>query len=248
MTINVAERLGTKYVIQAYVLQFREILSGNESDVYDLAGLRLGFQAANALKEFYATRTIINSKDPELNKYLTENTKRARETKPVDKICLYPPSYDIMDIHEYIDSLREGVVYEFRVDYRIGTEWQLAFLCLLILSRPEIIVDTGRINSDLNEFVKTAWLSKAKHHDAYLEVDGPNLVERRVVDGYVKVPYRNELSEDMYREIYKCFPIEFGRDYLFENKEWDGLIDKCISILTRKVQQSKRIKDFIETR
>lgn len=248
MVINVAEKLGTRYVIQAYVPEFKRVLSENPSATYDLCDCRLSYQASIALREFYGTHNLVNTKNETLNRYLKMNCERSKMNKDIEKIRLYPESYDVTDIHSYITSLKEGVVYEFRVDARIGLDWQLAFLCLLILTRPEITVDIGYINSDLCEFIRSVWLYKAEHHDIYLEVDGTNLIERRVVDGYVAVPYRNELSEDMYRETFKCYPVEFGMEYLYEKPEWEEVVNKCLKILTKKVQRPKSIKDFIETR
>ena len=252
MTINVAEELGTRYVLKSYLVQFRKIfddwLAKDANTVFDLCDCRLSLQATVALNDYYGKANIINSKNETLNIYLTENCRKKRTTVQVQKIQLYPEDYSVEKLSEYISKLATGVIYEARVDYRVDIECQMAFLCLLILTRPEIMVDVGYVCTSICEYIRDVWLYKAEHHDAYWEVDGNNLIRRDVVDGYVNVPYRNELSEDMYRETFKCFPIEFGSEYLYETKEWEGVVDKCLKVLQRKVQRPNLIKDFIETR
>lgn len=248
MVVDVAKEVGTRYIRQGQVKAFREVIARSETDTYDLANCRLCFQAVRVLEDFYKTRSFINSKDETLNLYLRTNCERARICKEVEKIRLYPKSYSVEDLHEYIDSLTPGVVYEARVDSRIALEWQLSFLTLLILTRPEIIVDTGMVNRDLCEFIRDDWVYKSKNHPVYLEVDGSNFIERTVKEGYVKVPYRNELKEETYRETFTCIPASVGREYLYEDEEFSGVVDKCFRILTKKVRRPKLIKDFIETR
>ena len=252
MTINVAKELGTRYVLKSYLTAFRKVfddwLAKDKGTVFDLCDCRLSLQATVALGEYYGKANLINSKDKTLNMYLQENCRKRHNPTDVRKIELRPESYDVETISKYISSLTPGTVYEARIDYRVDVDKLMSFLCLLILTRPEITVDVGNVCTSICEFIRDAWVYKAKHHDAYWEVDGNNLIRREVVDGYISAPYRNEISEDMYRETFNCIPIEFGTEYLYESKEWDGVVGKALQILTKESPRPNLIKDFIETR
>ena len=251
MTVNVAKELGTRYVLKSYLGQFRKVfddwIAKDPNVTFDLCDCRLTLQAASALFAYYGKANFVNSKNETLNMYLQENCRRARVPK-IDKVDLMPKDYTVETLSEYINSLSESTVYVVHVDYRTEINTQMAFVVLLILTRPEVTIDIGNVARSIREFVEDAWMYKAEHHDAYWEVDGSNLIRRDVVDGYVSAPYRNELSEDMFRETAKCLPIEFGTEYLYETKEWEGVVDKCLKTLQKKVQRPNLIKDFIETR
>lgn len=248
MIINVAEELGTRYVIASYAAAFRRVIDNHPNDTLDIGSCRLGLQAAQIIREYYGTRTFINSEDSELNGYLEENMRRARVPKLERKIKLYPATYDVRDVHDYIKSLSTEVVYEYRIDTRKATRVQMAFLTLLIITRPEIVLDAGYGYNSLCDFIRDSWLLKAEQHKAYYEVDGANLIVRKVVDGYVSVPYRNEVSEEMYVSTFKCFPYEFGNEYLYETPEWAGVVDSCLRTLNTRRYNVRTIEDFITTR
>lgn len=247
--IDVADALGTRYITRPYTNEFTKVLTSNPNETYDIGKCRLGLAAVQSLESLYGKVKIVNTKNEVLNGYLQENARRANLPRipDTDRVDLRIPYTSIEDVHEFIDGLRTDVPYRYRIDAGRDPNYGLAVLTLIILTRPEVTVDL-RFAGGLWEFIRDEWLYNAKHHDKYWELDPPNLVVREVVDGYIKVPYRNEISEGLYRETFRCFPYEFGTEYLYEDEEWSKVVDKCFDELTKPPVTIKTIKDFVTLR
>ncbi len=247
--IDVAEAVGTKYITRPYTAAFVKVLTSNPNETYDIGKCRLGLSAVMSLEELYGKVNIINTKDEVLDGYLQENARRAKLPRipDMDRIDLRIPYTNIDDVYEFIENLKVGIPYRYRVAVGQNYNYGLAVLTLIILTRPEVTVDL-RFASGLFDFIRDEWLYSAKHHDKYWELDLPNLIVREVKGGFIKVPYRNEMSEELYRETFRCFPYEFGTEYLYEDEEWSKVVDKCFDILTKPPVVEKTIKDFVTLR
>lgn len=144
MVVKLRELMGTKYIINALIGKFRNIIDDAKVSgiTLDLAGCRFGPLCAELLETNQNVVTFINTEEEEYD-ILLENNRRILNVVEEELPYLELPEIDgNFDFVGYINSLPAG---EYKVDLnQINsnvTGINISLICLIIICRPDITLD-----------------------------------------------------------------------------------------------------------
>ena len=221
--------MNTKYLINALVGSFRELLAKAKAEglVIDMAGCKVGPEVAREMRFSYKDVDYINSENSELNDLLKHNCEVSR---------IVYEEYEEVDV-DNIDTIEDLMVFLSRTDLPSKVKFKtksnsnkpMGAIALLIMSRPDLDVDTFGIAVSLFDLVRKYWIPNAKDHDKYYKIDSGNIIVCDKVE-----------ASDIY------LPYEFGNTKLFSldgsiaiDNEWQEVVEGLIMLFRNKSKRHK---------
>ena len=109
--------------------------------------------------------------------------------------------------------------------------------------------DISRCATDIFDFVRESWLSSAKSHDSYYELNAPHVqLVKRNKDGKFGDDSYGYMSEDIFIRRRIVVPAEFGNSQIIvldENievdEEWMPVVEKCMNTVDMLTASENRV-------
>lgn len=232
--INLVEAMGTRYIINALVGSFVNILqsAGESGDTVDFAGAKLGPDAALRMMDFTASVNMINSTDPKLNAILQQNRERTFEIEEYEILDLS----NVKSIDTFMDLVTK-IPRGARVTPKVNITHMLdkVTLILLIMARPDVEFDIRSCAYDIYSYVRNWWLPNAKSHDKYYELVAPDtvVITKDENKGFGTEDY-GYMPEEVFIGNRVVLPYEFGNSPIiivgrsWVDEEWRGVVSACL--------------------
>ena len=235
-TVFLKDMMETRYIINALSMRFRRCLESaiENGDTVDFAECKFGPECAYMLNKYYGKVQMCNSADAYLDGLLKNNTAYRTEVIEEYEPLVLEGITVIDNYFELYNTLPNGG--KFKVQCSLGSLACKATLVLLILSRPDLILDIRQCGSDIYDFVRDAWLTVAEHHDRYYELMAPDTVIRESTDGeYFGADSYGYQKETTFIRNRKVVPYEFGNTQIVNpdgshpvEEEWRPVAEKCL--------------------
>lgn len=246
--VSVKKELNTVYITADFLDDFTSLCKRSLGQTVDLADCRFAPPTARVLREYYKTIEFINSTDAYWNSILVNNTKLARAEKK-ESITLEYLGIDASKVVNYIESLKTDTIYRIEYDSTSVTQQKyfISLAIIIILSRPEIMLDLGYNAKLVFETVRLDWDWANQPTDYYNEVVSDAVVQRLCRDGKVITPY-GAIKERFYVEnkLYLSLPGYFGSEVCVRRPEFKAVLKAAVGTFTEKLQIQRSLVDYLE--
>ena len=253
--VQVAYKLGTKYIIESMEGKFRNILheAAKNGDTVDLCFAKLCPSCAAELRNYYGKVELINSVDAELDSILKQNTVNSQQVKEVYPNLPIPKDPTFKAWMQAVKELPKGS--QWTVNLVSNSEAVVAYVVLLILKRPDIEWDIAGCMQYLYDFVVDEWRIHAVQHTNYIEFYNRAVIPL-AVDGNGKLgtALRGIAPVRQYIDMHAVLPADFGSvDCVkFDGDqpvgEWRDVVHKCVRALTSKSIGVKHLANYLKLR
>lgn len=247
--VKLCDVIGTKYMINAINGLFRNTMDKlvGMDDVLDLADCRFGPKCEAILREYYSKIQMCNTEDEVLDKMLKNNCGPASEKVEDYEILDLSNTKSIDTALTLINSLPSSAKYT--VNVNLSAPLDKITTILLIMARSDIEFDISRCATDIFDFVRESWLSSAKSHDSYYELNAPHVqLVKRNKDGKFGDDSYGYMSEDIFIRRRIVVPAEFGNSQIIvldENievdEEWMPVVEKCMNTVDMLTASENRV-------
>lgn len=250
--MKLIDELGTKYVVDQWYSRLSNILS-NCTDL-DIAEARFSHNCAELIESAQKHGThIFDSADPERQELLDYNVNIYNNV--IETVSL--PKYESIDIVDYIQSLKEDVVYTPYDDSDIS----LALAFLILVARPSINLDityiTYKLFTNIHLSIYANYLQEiVDSTDEFLvqvnvklpktkDNNTNGLFKVKITEKDINTPFYiygigNITWLQLVTGAHRFAPSYLGTKKLVEDESWSYLVEESIELLDKHQEQKNK--------
>lgn len=232
MSVLLQERMNTRYITNSLEYMFRKVLEDVASvhGTLDVALCKFGPNCSYMMREFYGRINFINSANKELNDLLQNNMKAWSELQTLEEWREW--NFSGIDTFNDVKDLCLSIPVGTKLKVpRLSKSSQIAACVFLIMTRPDLNIDTVNCSMDIYTFVRDAWVMKRQPHDKYIQFLQPEIRVVECVDGMIFTPETGSLDETLFVNTQQVLPYDFGSIPLIVPN--DGVLPEWVEVLNK---------------